>query len=328
MRSLGKWLGRVLLALLVLAAAAWLILPGEPVDTDIGFGTALSADRLDTYFAEAEARFDDITPGVEKRVIWAGTPGARTGVSVVYIHGFSATSEEIRPVPDLVARALGANLVYTRLSGHGRDGAALAEPAAGDWLEDVAEALAAARAAGDRTLVIATSTGGTLAALAAMHPDLSASIDAIAFVSPNFAIANALSAILTWPGARWWVPLAAGTERAWQPLNDDHRRYWTTRYPTVALLPMMALVKHVAKQDPGRATVPAMFLFSDADAVVSAAATRDVADRWGGEVALAPQKLPPGNDPYNHVIGGDVLSPGMTESVAKQIAGWARSLGL
>ena len=69
-----------------------------------------------------------------------------------------------------------------------------------------------------------------------------------------------------------------------------------------------------------------MFLFSDADAVVSAKMTRDVTDRWGAD-ALTPQKLAPGNDPMNHVIAGDILSPGTTDNVAKQIIGWARSVG-
>ncbi len=328
MRSLGKWLGRLLLALIVLIAAAWLLLPPEPVDTEIAFDTELGAGGLDAHFAAAEARFGDITPGAEKRVVWAAAPGARTDWAVVYLHGFSATSEEIRPVPDLVAQALGANLIYTRLAGHGRGGAAMTEPVAGDWLEDAAEALAAARAAGDRTLVIATSTGGTLAALAAVHPDLKDQLDAIAFVSPNFGIVNAAATVLTWPGVRWWGPLIAGRERSFQPMNAEHEAFWTTRYPTVALLPMAALVAHTYAQDFSEAGVAALFLFSDADAVVSAAAIRDVAARWGGAADLDALTLPPGNDPYNHVIAGDILSPGMTTPVAKQITGWVQSLGL
>ena len=77
-----------------------------------------------------------------KRIVWAGAAGQKTPLAVIYVHGFSASAEEIRPVPDEVAKALGANLFYTRLAGHGRSGDAMAEPLAGDWIEDMAEAMA------------------------------------------------------------------------------------------------------------------------------------------------------------------------------------------
>lgn len=326
MRRLLRWVKRALLLLAVLAAGLWIFGSREPVDATVAFDTDLGADMLDAYFAAAEARFPDITPGTEKRVVWAGAAGARTAVSVLYLHGFSATSEEIRPVPDRVAAALGANLVFTRLAGHGRDGAALAQATAGDWIEDLAEALAAARAVGDRVLVIATSTGGTLAALAATDPALSAQIRGIAFVSPNFGLAKSAARILTWPAARWWVPIFAGAERSFAAMNQAHATFWTSRYPTVAALPMAALVKYTLAQDFAAAKVPALFLYSPADAVVSAAATEAAAARWGGKATLAPQTVPPGNDPYNHVLAGDILSPGMTDSVVEQILDWAAGL--
>jgi len=141
-RRFGKVLGRVLLGLLIAVAAIWFFWPREPVDTEIAFDARILPDNLDVYLETAEARFDDITPGVEKRVVWAGAPGTQTDIALVYIHGYSATSEEIRPVPDMVAKALGANLYYARLKGHGRDGLAMTEASAGDWLEDTAEALA------------------------------------------------------------------------------------------------------------------------------------------------------------------------------------------
>ena len=81
----------------------------SPDAIDIGTSVPL-------YLEKREARFEDIVEGVEKRVVWAGERGARTDWAVVYLHGFSGSSEEIRPVPDEVAAALGANLFYR---GHG-----------------------------------------------------------------------------------------------------------------------------------------------------------------------------------------------------------------
>lgn len=326
MRRAAVWLGRIVLVPALAVAALWLFGPREPVETAVTFDRPLSADGLDTYFAAAEGRYDDITPGAEKRVIWAGAPGAVTDLALVYLHGFSATSEEIRPVPDRVAEGLGANLVYARLAGHGRGGAAMAEPTVADWMHDVAEALAAGRAAGREVVVIATSTGGTLAALAALDPDLARGVKGIVFVSPNFAIVNPAARLLTLPAARAWVPLVAGRERAFETLNEDHARWWTSRYPTEALVPMAALVRHAAARDFSAATVPALFVYAPADRVVSAAATEAVAAGWGGPATLAPQAPGPDDDPSAHVLAGDILSPGLTAPVAALILDWVRGL--
>ena len=73
--------------------------------------------------------------------------------AVVFIHGFSATGHEIRPLPDLVANGLVANLFFTRLSGHGQGGPAMGCATLDDWRADVAQALAFGRMLGKRVLV-------------------------------------------------------------------------------------------------------------------------------------------------------------------------------
>ncbi|WP_284164033.1 alpha/beta fold hydrolase [Frigidibacter sp. SD6-1] len=300
--------------------------PRERLDLTPRFdGAALPAD-LDRYLAAQEAGVGGILPGAEKRIVWAGAANAKTEVAVVYLHGFSATSEEIRPVPDLVAKALGANLYYVRFAGHGLGSERFAGPSAQDWIDDTAEALAIGRRIGRRVVVIATSTGGTLAAEAALQPAMMRDVAGIAFVSPNFGIQARASVILTWPGARWWAPVIAGRERCFEPVNERHQRFWTTCYPTVALLPMAALAEHAGAADYAGATVPALFLFAEADQVVSPDATKAVAARWGGKATLAPQVVGAGDDPYSHVIAGDVLSPSMTGPVTDAIVAWARGL--
>jgi alpha-beta hydrolase superfamily lysophospholipase len=318
LRRLAKGLALVLAAL----AVTLLLWPREPVDTAVDFDSAGIGPDLDLWLAAQEARFDDITDGVEKRIVWAEGPGQRTDEVVVYIHGFSATSEEIRPVPDRVAEALDANLLFWRLAGHGRDGAAMAEPSVGDWIADMAQALAVADRLGDRVTVIATSTGGTLAAVAATLPELAPGIDRLVLVSPNFEVVHPGARLLTWPAVRLWGPLVAGQERSFVPFNEAHGRYWTTRFPTVAAVPMAALVAHARRLDFGSVEIPTLFLFSDADQVVRAAATRDVAARWGGPAVISAQVTGPGDDPLAHVIAGDILSPSMTAGVSAEIIDW------
>ena len=80
-------------------------------------------------------------PGTEALVAWAGEPGHQTDVALVYLHGFSASRQEIAPVIERVAEARGANVFFTRLTGHGLDGAGLAAASLDDWLTDSRRAL-------------------------------------------------------------------------------------------------------------------------------------------------------------------------------------------
>jgi alpha-beta hydrolase superfamily lysophospholipase len=298
----------------------------RPVVVDFSFDPKALGEDLQAYLAAKEARFDDITPGTEKRIVWAGQKGERTALSVIYLHGFSATSEEIRPVPDRVAKALGANLFFTRFAGNGRGGDAMAEPTAGDWIRDTAEALAIGRAIGDEVIVLSTSTGGTLAAIAATDPAAMERVKGITFVSPNFGIASPVSTILNWPLVRHWGPVVAGAERSFEPVNALHAKYWTTRYPTVALFPMADLVKTALALDFACATVPALFLYSKEDRVVSPEATAQIAAKWGGPVITRTVTLGKDDDPYSHVIAGDILSPGQTDAAVAIILDWAHRI--
>ncbi|MFP4328874.1 MAG: alpha/beta hydrolase [Paracoccaceae bacterium] len=326
MARLARMLGALVLLAGLAVAAFWVFAPRERVPGKVTFDPARLGDDLDAYFRRAESDVPDLRREVRKRVIWAGVPGARTDLSLLYVHGFSATSEELRPVPDRVASELGANLVFTRLAGHGQGGAALAEARLVDWMRDMAEGLAAARAAGDEVVVMATSTGATLATLAAADPALMARVRGLILVSPNFAVNNPRASLLTWPGARWWLPIVAGRSRGFEPLNEDHARYWTTEYPTEAVLPMAALVAHVRAMDHAALEVPALFWFSESDQVVRAEVTREVAQAWGGPVTLHPVRPGPEDDPMAHVLAGDILSPGQTEAAVAGMTGWIRRI--
>ncbi|PRY25538.1 esterase/lipase [Aliiruegeria haliotis] len=319
-------LGWILVVLILGIGAVLLFGPREPVETEVTFDAADLPEDLDSWLAEREAALGDVTPGVERRIHWAGAPGAVTPVSVIYLHGFSATSEEIRPVPDRVAEALGANLFYTRLSGHGRGSAAMAEPVVGDWIEDLAEALAIGRRIGERVVIVATSTGGTLASLAAVDEALSRDVAGIVFVSPNFGLRNPAAKLLSLPFVRHWGPVVAGAERGFEPRNEGHSTYWTTRYPIAATVPMAALVDHAASLDFGRARVPALFVYSEDDVIVSPEATFAVYDAWGEAKARELLVMGPGDDPGSHVIAGDIMSPGQTDRASAVITKWVQGL--
>jgi pimeloyl-ACP methyl ester carboxylesterase len=326
MGKIVKWGGRVVATLGLLVFLLFLFGAREPVNLTPRFDPASLPTDLDGYLAEQEATVEGLRSETAKQIVWAGPVGQQTEFAIIYLHGFSATSREIRPVPDRVAQALGANLYYTRYAGHGLTGDKLAGPTAQDWMDDTAEALAIGRRLGRKVIVIATSTGGTLAAEAALRPEMMQNVAGIVFVSPNFGIRSMAARLLTWPFARWWVGMVAGDKRCFDPVNDVQAQNWTTCYPTVALLPMAALAADAAARDYEGVSTPALFLFSPQDQVVSPDATRVVAGRWGAAHETHEITVGPGDDPYSHVIAGDALSPGMTKSVTDQILAWAKAL--
>lgn len=124
-------------------------------------------DNVVRWLENSEADVSATTPivdGAEKRIRWFGDlEGQRSEYVVVYLHGFSATRQEIAPVGEIIADALEANMFETRLEGHGLAERALTDASAEDWLVDGVESLAVGRALGEKIVLIGTSTGATLA---------------------------------------------------------------------------------------------------------------------------------------------------------------------
>ena len=326
MRRVGRLLIRLATLTLAATLGLWAFGPYEPSDLTADFDARRIGADVDLYLAAEEARFADIKPGLQKQVIWAHADRRKTPVSLIYVHGYSASLQEIRPVPDEVAATLGANLVFTRLTGHARGGAAMADAQVADWMRDVAEALAVARRIGERTVVLSVSTGGTLMAAAATQEVLAEGVAGIVFISPNFGIQSAYEPLLTLPAVRWWLPPLAGRERHWRGQNALHDRYWTTRYPSVSVLPMAALVQATRRLDFSETAVPAFFIYSPADAVVRAEETDRVVAKWGGPTRVLQPVAGPGIDPNMHVLAGDILSPANTTLVISDIVSWISTL--
>ncbi|PHP68024.1 alpha/beta hydrolase [Zhengella mangrovi] len=316
-----------LVFLVVVAAVLYIVGPRTPVDTTITIDRAAIAADPEGYVAREEANVTGITEGTQKQIIWAFPRSkAKTPLAIVYVHGYSATLQETRPLPDIVARELGANLFFTRLTGHGQNGEALARATVNDWLNDMAEALAVGKAIGEKVVVIATSTGGSLATWAAGQPDLAREMNALVLISPNYRLKAAGSFLLDQPWGQQLADLIVGPERSFEPANAEHAKYWTTRYPTRALMPMAAAVRLADGVFPETVKTPALFLYAPGDPVVDEAVTAQKAAKWGGPHAVVEVADSP--NASQHVIAGDILSPERTEGLAEKTVAWIRSLDL
>jgi hypothetical protein len=70
-------------------------------------------EELDSFIAEKEASLP-VKEGNESRIVWADSSKTKTPISVVYLHGWSASAVEGDPVHRQIAQDLGANLYLPR----------------------------------------------------------------------------------------------------------------------------------------------------------------------------------------------------------------------
>lgn len=313
MQTKHKWaFGGVVLFLFVLA-----FLSGPRVNIDPRIDPVSLPEDLDRYLAKSESRFDDIVPGTEKIILWAQGKGVKTPFSVVYFHGFSASRKETAPLADIIAQKLGANLFYTRFTGHGRTPKAMLGGSVNAWLNDAIQALTIGERIGEKVIVIGTSTGGTIATWLSTQP-ASGKVAAFILISPNFGPANKMSRILLLPWGGTIAELIIGRERSFKPDNAGHEKYWTCRYPTRALLPMMGLVSLIESVDLSGVKTPVLVIYSPEDRVVDPARTETAFKKIG---AARKQLIPytGSSDPDQHVLAGDILSPNSTQVLGKMI---------
>jgi esterase/lipase len=279
---------------------------------------------LDEWLSNSESAYPDIRAGNAKGIVWHSAIKERTPWAVVYLHGFSASRLETAPVSDLVAKALGANAFYTRLSGHGRGAAAMGEATVQDWMADAIEAVRIGKLLGERVLVISCSSGATLATWLASTPEGN-EVTAHVFISPNFGPKDKRSELIN---GHWGQKLALAVEgenQGWTPANALEENAWTTHYPTRALFPMMALVKSVRDSDLSLFQTPVLVLYSDTDQVVDPAETQAAFARIGAP-RKAIEAVTYSTSQGQHVLAGALRSPEAVAPMVSSIVNWVTSL--
>jgi pimeloyl-ACP methyl ester carboxylesterase len=158
--------------------------------------------ELKEWIIDRESVLENLKPNNASRLIYFDTVPKKTPYSVVYLHGFSASTGEGSPVHLNIARALGANLYLPRLAGHGLvEDEPLLDFTADKYLDSAREALAVAKIIGEKVIVVSSSTGGTLSLILGSDPQISAML----LFGPNIEIFNPAAKLLTLP---WGLNIA------------------------------------------------------------------------------------------------------------------------
>lgn len=288
-----------------------------------------------------------VVDGAAREVAWAA-PGrrTRTALAVVYVHGWGACRQEIAPTPQLLARALGANLYCHRLSGHGRRRAAApaTDPPSGDILLaeatprrlflDALEAFRVGLALGDRVVVVGVSTGGGLATwLAARVADEPEGdrLAALVLVSPCYGLGHPLYPFLKKPFTflrlvpfglapplrAWLLAALMGREKRSPAVSPDHARYNALAYPHPALLHLVDVLYGLEGLDVSRARAPTFLVANHGDAVIDFGRAARVFEALGAALPSAPPKVMVAcpSDAHPHVLASQMLSPNTVDGV-------------
>ena len=182
------------------------------------------------------------------------------------------------------------------------------------------------RAIGEEVVIISTSMGGTLVAAGLDREPLMEKVKGVVFASPNFKIKNWQAELGKLAFFDKWGPIIGGSMRSWDPVSELHGEFWTTRYPTKSIVPMMALIDYVEDLNFSKTSLPSLFILSKLDQVVDTAATEQVIENWGGRTRAFYPELTQDDDPYAHVIAGDAFSPNQNELVKISIVEFINQL--
>ncbi len=266
-------------------------------------------ELLSDYVVEQEAAFDDLIEGAERKVVFANPESPeKTEFVVLYVHGLSSSRQEISPMPERIANALGANAYLERLPGHGRGTAAMSEVTANDWGQEIWNGYKIAKSLGHKIIIIGTSTGASLSTWLVQQPGVSDHVSHLIMLSPNFKVNNPVSYLLSWPWSKTWVPWVIGKERSFEPKNDLQAKYWTTRYAVSVTNEMQGLLDWVNRSDLKSIKTPTLFVYSNQDKVVDSTLTDKHFLNWSEPKSrVQPQVSDP--SATNHVIVGDILAP-------------------
>ncbi len=280
-------------------------------------------EQLDFKLAEEEKRFADLVDGTEKTVRWFENKRQKTEYALLYLHGFSASRQELSPTTERVADQISANAFYPRLRGHGRSDDAMAEASVNAWKQDALEALEIATAIGEKVILISASTGGTLGTWLLKQPASSVVVAHI-MVSPNFGINSSAAKILTWPGGLTLGKWIGGDYNSFTPVSDKHAQFWTERYPLEAVVPMLELVDEVEDLQKHDISTQQLIVYSPQDKVVSVKDILRTAKEFPKN-RLSLYEFNSSKDHVQHVLSGDACSAESTDDMVNLMVSYIQN---
>ena len=320
-----KWFGVILLFFIIV----YFLGPQPTTPQYDGSLPSLPAGsaELEKYIRDKEAKHK-LKPDNEARILWMDDSLKQTTeYAIVYLHGFTASQEEGDPVHFEFAQKFGCNLYLSRLDAHGID---TTEPllsfTAGRVWNDAKEAYAIGKRLGKRVILMATSTGGTLALkLAAEFPEIAGLI----LLSPNIAINDGNAWLLN---NHWGLQIARMIKGKYNRAKDTtalYAQYWNNKYRIESAVQLEELLESTMKESTfKKVKQPVLLLYyykdeQHQDRVVKVSAMKRMFNQLGTPANLKRQAAIP--NAGDHVIGSWIKSKDL-QSVEEACEKFAREI--
>lgn len=288
------------------------------VNTSINIKDHEIPEDLDQWLSEEESKIEDLVEGTEKKIFWAGEKGVKTEFSIIYIHGYTASRQELSPVFERVAKNIGANIFLTRLKGHGTTNPdSMKDLLLNDWANDTYEAYEIGKRIGSKVIAAGMSTGAPLVAWLATREK----VDGLVLGSPNFAPADGTANLLMWPVIGPILPgIIFGEYREFEPVSEEHAKYFTERHHSSSLHPMMASC-NLGKDAPiEKITAPSLFVYTENDDVISIPTMEEIFERIPGEN----KKLVNLKNAHHHNLSGTLVVPETVDEMVQVVEDFIR----
>jgi len=285
--------------------------PKKPVYSEVLPVVPSNAAALENYVDSNEAKHK-LKPDNEARIIWYDSSKTKTEYAIVYLHGFSASAQEGKPIHTNIAKEFGCNLYLSRLAGHGIDTTEPMKNLTPDELwESAKQALQIGKQLGNKVILMSTSTGGTLALkLAAGYPN---EVYALVLMSPNIAIFDSRSFLLN---NHWGVQIARTLTGSHYVTAKDtsaiYKQYWYNNYPLEAATQLQELLETTMTRETfEKVKQPALLLYyykdeQHQDSVVSVPAMLEMFNELGTPANMKIKEAMP--DVGDHVMASYVKS--------------------
>lgn len=249
MRIKKRYIALGILAILVLV----FVLGPKPdypsIDPNV-YPLRVPLTEVENHISKQEQAVAKLKANNEGRIVWASdTLNEPTEYCILFLHGFSASPVAGDPVALDIATSFNCNLYMPRLAGHGIDSEeSFVNLTPNSFVRSAADAIAVSNVLGRKTIVLASSTGATLAAyLAAHNPDV---VDGLLLFSPNIDLADPMSELLLYP---WGMELArklVGTHRSIPGFKGTAaEKYWTETYRTEGLVALKYLLHETMTEE-------------------------------------------------------------------------------
>ncbi len=271
-----------------------------------------SGTDLDNKVAAEESKHK-LKPDNEARIIWYNDSLKQpTDYAIVYLHGFSASQKEGDPVHKDIAKIFGCNLFLARLADHGIDTTeALMNFTVDHYWQSAEEAINIGEQLGKKLIIMATSTGGSLALKLA--ETYGSRIHALILLSPNISIFDKNAWLLNNPWGLQIARMVVGSNYVdASDVRPIYRQYWYYHYRLEGAVQLEEFLEtSMTKETFQKVKQPTllMYYYKDEvhqDSVVSVAAMKKMFEELGTSSSMKRSVDLP--NAGNHVIGSFIKS--------------------